>query len=696
MSLRLRHWDTDTRGFTQWNGWANSLLPFVHSHYKFTSDSALLAWTRTFSPVVVNELNLAFRGVKELRSPRTPTEYDPALRQNVGYTLGQFYPGANPYGFIPEALFGGVQSNPSLVTDGRIGNDGGDQRYQLTDNLSWNRGSHTFKFGFYFERQSNSEGDRIHPSGSRSGRFDFSRDPFNPLDTNWAFSNALVGNFLSYVESTRSSLHKGKADIVEWFVQDTWKVTSRLTFDYGVRFSWYTPWEVSGGAGGSSWVLDRYDPANVPLFYQPALDSTGNRVAQDPATGQLYPAVFIGGFVPGSGDPVNGMVRFDDGSYPEGFRDNPSIQVGPRFGFAYDPTGAGKTAIRGAFGVTKQPVSAAGSFLWETTMNPPIQFAPQIFYGSMDTLLSSQGVLFPSSVSSIERENLTPTVYNWNFGIQHELFSNTVLDVAYVGNTARHLLQSQDLNTLPYGARFDPANQDPTTGGALPDNFFRTYPGFGSINYTENSGTSNYNALQASLNRRFGRGVQFAVAYTWSKAMGLTAGDGDGLPRYRPRRIWLYGPLPYDQSHQLSINYLWDLPKASVKWQNPVARHVLDNWHLSGITTFATGTPQSIGFGTTDNADITGGGDGVRVNVVGPAELSRGERSFDRWINTTAFARPAQGDFGNAPRAVFRGPGINNGDFTLMKNFPLKRSNNALSSSAGNFTTPSTIRSFSL
>ena len=177
LTLRLRHWNTDTRGFTQWNGWANSLLPSVVSHYKFTSDSALLAWTRTFSPVVVNELNVAFRGVKELRSPRTPTEYDPALRQNVGYTLGQFYPGANPYGFIPEALFGGVQSNPSLVTDGRIGNDGGDQRYQLTDNLSWNRGSHTFKFGFYFERQSNSEGDRIHPSGSRSGRFDFSRDP---------------------------------------------------------------------------------------------------------------------------------------------------------------------------------------------------------------------------------------------------------------------------------------------------------------------------------------------------------------------------------------------------------------------------------------------------------------------------------------------------------------------------------------
>ena len=195
-----------------------------------------------------------------------------------------------------------------------------------------------------------------------------------------------------------------------------------------------------------SWVLDRYDPTNVPLFYQPALDSTGNRVAQDPATGQLYPAVFIGGFVPGSGDPVNGMVRFDDGSYPEGFRDNPSIQVGPRFGFAYDPTGAGKTAMRGAFGVTKQPVSAAGSFLWETTMNPPIQFAPPDFlwqYGYPSHSPRECSSLI--SVSSIERENLTPTVYNWNFGIQHELFSNTVLDVAYVGNTARHLLQSQDL-----------------------------------------------------------------------------------------------------------------------------------------------------------------------------------------------------------------------------------------------------------
>ena len=132
-------------------------------------------------------------------------------------------------------------------------------------------------------------------------------------------------------------------------------------------------------------MLDRYDPTNVPLFYQPALDSTGNRVAQGPATGQLYPAVFIGGFVPGSGDPVNGMVRFDDGSYPEGFRDNPWIQVGPRFGFANESPLGLATSPKG-FGPA--PVSAAGSFLWETTMNPPIQFAPQIFYGSMDTLLT--------------------------------------------------------------------------------------------------------------------------------------------------------------------------------------------------------------------------------------------------------------------------------------------------------------------
>ena len=123
----------------------------------------------------------------------------------------------------------------------------------------------------------------------------------------------------------------------------------------------------------------------------------------------------------------------------------------------------------------------------------------------------------------------------------------------------------------------------------------------------------------------------------------------------------------------LSVNYIWDLPKASGKWPNPFSRALLDNWTLSGITTLASGLPQGINVSTTDNADLTGGGDEgfLRANLIGSPQLSRGERSFDRWFNTSAFGRPGQGTYGNASKDPFRGPGLNNWDISIYRKFPL-------------------------
>jgi hypothetical protein len=154
--------------------------------------------------------------------------------------------------------------------------------------------------------------------------------------------------------------------------------------------------------------------------------------------------------------------------------------------------------------------------------------------------------------------------------------------------------------------------------------------------------------------------------------MDLTDGDGGGLPLYRPYRTWLYGRAGFDQTHVLVFNYTWDLPRLSDRWNNPVVHHLFDDWQLSGITAFTSGTPLGFGFSTTDNADITGGGDGVRVNLISNPILPRSERSFDRWFDTAAFARPGRGDFGNAPKDVLRGPGVNNWDVTVFKKFPLK------------------------
>ncbi len=260
-------------------------------------------------------------------------------------------------------------------------------------------------------------------------------------------------------------------------------------------------------------------------------------------------------------------------------------------------------------------------------------------------------------------------------------------DVAYVGNVGRHLIQGVDLNTIPYGARFEPQNIDPVTGLALPDDFFRPIPGYEGMGMLVNAGISNYNSLQASLNRRFTRGISFGISYTWSHTLNVGNSEGDPLPRYRPWRIWTYGPANFDQTHMFVLNYVWDLPKpskfATSRGAKLLIGGVLDNWQLSGVTTLASGLPQQISVGTVQGIDLSGGGDGTRANIVARPQLSHGQRTFDRWFNTAAFAMPnlpngTTVDPGNASLYPIRGPGQNNWDINLNKKFPFKSESRSL------------------
>jgi hypothetical protein len=203
----------------------------------------------------------------------------------------------------------------------------------------------------------------------------------------------------------------------------------------------------------------------------------------------------------------------------------------------------------------------------------------------------------------------------------------------------------------------------------LPDSFLFPNVGYTSINYFENSSSGNYNGLQLNLNRRFTRGFLFGIAYTWSKTMGYGSGDFDQLPMFNSYRSWVYGPVYFDQTQMFMASYVWSLPKASKLLPNPVIRHVFDNWEFSGVTNFSSGLPQAVTLTTTNSADITGGGDGTRTVITGPVPLSG--HGLKEWFNTAAFALPPVGYRGNAPLRPYRGPGVNNFDLNLMKNFPL-------------------------
>jgi len=684
---RVSTWYGDNQGYNVAAG--GSAWGLVKLHYLFTDDSGLFNYTRVVSNAVVNEASVSIRHSTENGPPLSDADLAGITKAQTGFTLGQLNPSINPLGIIPQARFTGVPGNPAAITyDGRTPLTGDDKLYTFNDTLTLVRGRHTYKAGMYFEHVRNEEG----PTATFAGLYDFSStDANNPGNTGYAYANALLGNFTSYTESTTRPGGGGLANVAEWFAQDTWRATPKLTFDYGLRLAWYSHYRHETG-GASAFSLERYDAANAPRLYFPALVD-GARVGRDPVTGATVPAVLIGALVPGTGDLNNGIVLATDGSYPAGFKDQPPLLPEPRVGFAYDVRGDGKTAVRGSVGVFHN-TRMSGNVNWQATRNPPLQLNPQIFYGSMDTVLQSTGFNFPSDVQGFEKQTRTPTLYSYSLGAQRDIGWGTVVDVAYVGSQARHLLQTRNLNIVPYGAHFQAANQDPTRAGvALADNFYRPYPGYANIWFFENSGKSEYNALQVQVNRRFTKGLQFGLAYTLSRSRDYTSNNETGtganmqIATYQDPDVWNYGLSSFDQTHVAVINYVWDLPRASARWNNAVVRGLLDNWQLSGLTTLASGTPVYVTYTTVDGADITGGGDTSRFNggpgaqtptagslvpnLVGDPALPSSQRSLTQWFNTAAFARPARGDAGNSPKDVVRGPGVTNSDVTLFKNIPL-------------------------
>jgi len=671
VSFRGRTWWADRRGYEGLAAF-NSNWNQLYHHYLFTEDSVMAAYTRVFSPTIVNEFNSSYRVLGEIGAATSADNFDPVVRGKVGLGgLTQLFPAGNPLNIIPQANFGGIPSAANVAYDDRLPINAGDERYIVLDNISVTRGSHAMKFGFYFERNFASEGPRT----LFGGNFSFDADQNNPLDTSNAYANAALGVFRTYSEGSNRTTARNRIDLWEWFAQDSWKVNRRLTLDFGMRFSRATPYKFVD-QDAAAFVFENYDPARAPQLYTPALNDARQRVSRNPVTGALGPAVLIGAYVPGTGNTTNGMVTAKDPKYRNGFTRQQPIQFGPRFGFAWDVFGDNKSAVRGGFGITKNMIPSSGLIAGAANNNPPNQFRPQIFYGTMDTFQNSTGVLFPNNVSSFEWDQKVPTVYSWTLGVQRDLGAGMVIDVTYVGNVARHLSQSRNLNAVPYGARFLPQNADPASPSTpLNENFYRRFPGLGNLDYREYSGISNYQGLQSSVNRRFLQGVQFGVAYTWSKSMDYTSGDNGGLPMYQPYRTWSYGLAAFDQTHVASVNYIWDLPRASRVMPNRVVKAVLDNWQFSGIVTIASGTPTGIGLATSDNFDFSGGGDGTRVNIVAPVKYLK-QRDTLQWIDQGLVARPSRGEFGTAGKQVFRNPGIHNWDMTLFKNIPLTRRDN--------------------
>ncbi len=620
---------------------------------------AVVNVTKVFSPRTVNEFTF---GATTRGQTFNPVDPDKVARSRMG-NIGQWYPGSNESHAIPDMTFSGVQNyiNPSM---GNIPYTNENPVFAWTDNFNRLVGRHALKFGMYIERMRK---DEVGGPNTR-GSFAFGRDTNNPLDTNYAFSNALLGVFQSYAEGTFRPYSHYRYTQVEWYAQDSWKVSKKLTLDYGLRF-YNVP-----GAHDDRFNITTFDPSTYDLskaavLIRPGFDAAKKRVGVDPRTGSIYPVAYIGLFVPGSGNYAPGMVVGGKG-FAASLYDAPAVSFGPRIGFAYDPFGNGKTSIRGGVGIFYD--RPQGNVYSGTNGQPPVAYTPTLYYSSLDTFLQANGAVGPGSVNAPQPgEQQLPRVANFSLGIQRDVGYSTVVDISYVGSIGRHLLYACNINPIPMYAHFDPANTDPTTGKPLPDNFLRPYLGQGDVNVRSFGATSNFNSLQVAANRRMARGIQFGFAYTFSRALGLGEGDFDGMSPYFDLRTRNYGLLPFDRTHMLVINYTYQLPSLGKRLGSAHLDAVLGGWQISGITSFASGSPFTPGFSTVDGADITGSSESARIDLIGDPYLPSGERTFARNFNTDAFGRPAVRTFGNIGVRTMRGPGTNNWDLTISKRVPL-------------------------
>lgn len=645
---------------------ASGNWPIMKKNWTSVGKSTTGRYTKVISPSVLNEFSFGW-----LAQPADNFYEDSELkkvqRDTVGYRLSQFTPKANPLNIIPSATFGGIPGAANIQTEGRFPLYNRYHLVNFSDNLTIIRGKHNLKFGTYIETFKRHQKKSVNFVGS----FNFGQSANNPLDTGYAYGNAALGTFQTYSEISGEAWMKVRTGGYEFFAQDNWKVSRKLTLDYGLRMYVLLPiWEKDNFMAG--FVPDKYDPRNAVRLIQPGFNAQRQRVGINPVNGQIYSAAQIGAIAPGAGDPANGMlVAGADKSYPRALVDNRGIQWGPRIGFAYDLAGNGKTAIRGGFGIFYNRFFTE---LFSNTLvgQPPLLNEPIINFGEMRTFLSSTGLLYPQAVFSADRAGKLPTIMNFSLSVQRDVGWGTVVDVGYSGSLGRHLQWRRDINPIPIGANFQPANFDPTLAGGrpLPPAFLRPVPGYNNITSIEGASSSNYNSLQATAKRRFIKGLQFGVAYTWSKALGFNDSDSEAISSLINPRVWSYGLADYDRTHVVKINYIWEGPRFAGQplWK----QHTLGNWSLSGITTFSSGNPEGIGFSTTTAVDITGtASQGARVDLTGSPVLPKSERTFSRAFRTDVVRMPQIGTIGNAAINVFRGPGINNWDVAAFKNIPL-------------------------
>ncbi|MBI3693343.1 MAG: TonB-dependent receptor [Acidobacteria bacterium] len=489
--------------------------------------------------------------------------------------------------------------------------------FELIDNVSYIKGRHTFKFGGAVDKENKTQNNS---NPNNNGTF-----TFNGSVTNDSLADMLLGKAFQYTENSAHVLGSLRFTDFALYVQDQFRVHPRLTLTYGMRWEYFEP---------------EHDDAGITSFFSPRRFDF-SKVPTVMPNGQI---------VTGTENFGNGIVvAAKDAPFGYALTNSVKDTFAPRAGFSYALTRDNLTVLRGGYGMFHDRWS---QFASAARNNYPFNQSLSIFNTNFSNPAQGTKRIFPIGLTSFNSPWEIPYLQKWSLGVQRQLPAEMLLEVSYVGSKGTHLLRTRDIN--------QPVASAVVASGQVSPNAVRPYLGLASVNTYETTANSIYHSLQVSAVRRFSGGFSLQGSYTFSKIIDNTAAPINSYAADRLERSM----SGFDRTHIFVGSYVWELPLArkAQGWQ----RKALHGWQISGITNFQSGNP--ITPGVSGDRAGTGGG-GQRPNLIGAVTRIM---TLARWFNTDAFALPALGTFGNAGRALVRGPGINDWDVSFSKRTELK------------------------